>query len=132
MTAHDRNCALAYRLGQSGVVIPPGDAGILRRAALTLHRWAEEECGNSNDYASWAIERDEATDVPYRVWYPHQGKTTRTRIPDRERGALRRVADLCARYGLHYYHQGDPRGCALYVSPEPLTHNNYNRGVAVA
>ena len=46
------------------------------------------------------------------------------------RGALRRVADVCERLGLHFYHQGDPRGCSLYVDNEPIPDNNYTRAIA--
>lgn len=101
----------------------------MRCAQLTLHRWAEQSCGDSNDYASWAIEREEQTGVPYRCVYPHQGKSYRTRIPDRETGALKRIAEICKRNGLYFYHQTDPRGCALYVHNNPLTAQNYTNGV---
>ena len=110
------------------------DALTLRRAALTLHRWYEGECGGGNAYASWAIERDDTTGAPYRVTYPHNGKAYRTRIPDREQGALRRIAAVCARYGLAYYVQTDPRGATLYVArPEDgMTDRNYSSvGVCV-
>ncbi len=108
-------------------------AAALCRASVTLSTWAEKECGNGNDYASWAIERDETTGKPYLVTYPHDfaaGDTTNEPIADRERGALRRIGGICERLGLHYYHQTDPRGCALYVSREPLTDTNYSGGVA--
>lgn len=112
------------------VPISQDDARTLRRAEMTLQRWAEHECGDGNDYASWAIERDESSGIPYMARYPHTGKPSRYRIPDRERGALRRVDALCTRYGLHYFHQTDPRGCTLYVSTEILTDSNYTNGVA--
>lgn len=120
--------ALQSRLNVQGLTFD--DANNLRRAQLALHRWAEQECGDGNDWASRAIERDESTGIPYMCRYPHTGKMTRTRIADRETGALRRVAAICKRLGLHFYHQTDPRGCALYVSTEELTDVNYNRGVA--
>ena len=99
----------------------------LRRIEMTLRRWAEQECGDGNGHASWAIERDETTNRPYKVVYPHNGKSVRYPIADREAGALRRlktiVAARNARSGysdthdnfIHAYHQGDPRGCALYL-----------------
>lgn len=131
-TAYQKNAALAYEIQRrEGVEIDTHDAAKLRRAGLTLHRWAELECGDGNDYASWCLERDEATGVPYMVTYPHTGKERRHRIADREAGALRTVREVCARVGLHWYHQGDPRGAALRVSREALTDMNYNRGVAV-
>ena len=37
-------------------------------------------------------------------------------LPDRERGALKRLQAIVANYpGFGYYVQGDPRGCALYI-----------------
>ena len=133
MTAHESNQLLALQIERrTGKTLTPDQAGILRKASLTLHRWAEAECGDSNDYASFSIERDEETGIPYRCVYPHTASTAiRTRTPDRETAALKRVARLCAAIGLHYFHQTDPRGCALYVSAEPLTDQNYNSGVAI-
>ena len=127
MTARLESLVLAQRFG-----IPFEAANTLRRAELVLRRWAEQECGDGNDYASWSIERDETTDKPYRCFYPHTGTMTRTPIADREAGALRRVRAVCAANGLHFYHQGDPRGCALYVAREPLDGSNYTRGFAVS
>jgi hypothetical protein len=106
------------------------DANTLRRAQMTLHRWAELECGDGDNYKSWSIERDETTDIPYLCIYPHDGKPHRRRIADKERGALHRVAEVCKRLNAHFYHQGDPRGCALYVSMEPMPDHNYTHGVA--
>lgn len=44
---------------------------------------------------------------------------------------LPRIAQICADHSIYFYHQTDPRGCALYVSSEPLTDSNYNHGVAI-
>ena len=132
MNAIDKNRALAHTFGQRyGQPMSLGEAAVLRRAAMTLHRWAELECGDGNDYASWGIERDDETGKPFMARYPHTGSATKTRIPDREAGALKRVAALCAWCGWYFYHQTDPRGAALYVSTEPLTGSNYTQGVAV-
>ena len=132
MSARNDTRALMHDIfTRSNVLLNFEDANTLRRAQLVLHRWAELECGDSNDYHSWVIERDEQTDTPYMVTITHRlGVTNRSRIPDRERGALRRIAEVCKRNGLHFYHQGDPRGCALYVSNEPLPDNNYTHGIA--
>ena len=114
------------------------DAAQLCRAERTLHTWAEQECGDGNDWASWCIERDEQTGIPYRVVYPHKGEARRTRIPDRETGALKRARAIAAKYGLTIYQQTDPRGCALYLLrpgdvPEGQDASGYyNRGVAVS
>ena len=130
MTARNDTYALMQQLGARNISLDFDEANTLRRAQLTLHRWAEQECGDGNDFSSWAIERDETTNLPYFCRYPHAGKSYRTRIADREVGAIRRVAAICKAHGLHYYHQGDPRGCALYVSNEPLLGHNYTHGVA--
>ena len=132
MTARQSTYELIHHVSQRcNVSLCFEDANTLRRAQLTLHRWAELECGDGNDYSSWSIERDETTGIPYFCRYPHDSnKVHRSRIADREAGALRRVADVCKRNGLHFYHQGDPRGNALYVSNEPLPDNNYTHGVA--
>lgn len=130
MSARQATYELMHSLSTRGINLSFDEANTLRRAQMTLHRWAELECGDGNDYASWAIERDEQTGVPYLVTYPHDGKTRQHRIPDREAGALRRVKAICSKWGIYFYHQTDPRGCALYVSNEPLPDHNYNRGVA--
>ena len=89
------------------------DADALLRIERTLHRWAERECG---DESGTAIERDEATDIPYLTWDRGDGKRGRCRTADREKGAFRRLAAIMARYpALAAYHQTDPRGCALFV-----------------
>jgi len=106
-------------------------ANTLRRAQMTLHRWAEEECNGT-------IQREEGDGKPFRVWDSvgqradgsWYDKRSQAPIPDREAGALRRVAKVCKDAGLFFYHQTDPRGCALYVHTEPLTHSDYNRGIA--
>ncbi len=133
MTARQATYGLMQQLGARGINLSFDEANTLRRAEKVLQRWAEQECGDSNDYKSWAIERDEKTDIPYMVEHMHveaRGHDSRYRIADREAGALRRVKAICQAHGLHFYHQTDPRGCALYVSNEPLPDHNYTRGVA--
>ena len=115
------------------------EVSALRRIESTLRRWGELECGNGNDYASWSIERDETTEKPFMVTHPHTGKTTRRPIADRERGALKRLGKLMEPYKCRFvaYHQGDPRGCALYIIPkkeipkDTSVESMYNRGIAV-
>jgi uncharacterized protein RhaS with RHS repeats len=131
MGARSDTLALQATIARRGVSLSFEDANTLRRAQITLHGWNEAECGDSNDYASWSIERDEATGKPYRVTYAHsENKARRYAVPDRETGALRRVRDICQRNGLHYWHQTDPRGCSLYVDIQPLTDCDYSRGIA--
>jgi hypothetical protein len=142
------DCVLTLR--EAGISFD--DATALRRISMTLHRWHELECGDGNDYGSWAIARGSKTGkvfthdddgAPYleHHHYLHgRGKdyVSYTRLPDRERGALKRLAALILRYpGFAFYVQGDPRGCALYIlRPDDLKgvediHSCYNRGVAV-
>ena len=131
MTARNDTYALMQRLASRDINLSFDEVNTLRRAELTLQRWGEAECGDSNEYASFSIERDEETGKPYRCVYRHDSdKVRRTRIPDREAGALKRVKAICEARGLHFYHQTDPRGCALYVDREPLPDNNYSRGVS--
>lgn len=111
------------------------EAVALRRIEMTLRRWAEQECGDSNDYASWCITRDEKTGKPYIERHTYavrrlSGGTSRyPRYPiaDREAGALKRLKAIVDARNLRAttdneadnfvipYHQTDPRGCALYL-----------------
>ena len=104
----------------------------LLRCEKTLHRWNEEECNGT-------IQRDEKDGQCYR----HYGNGTRgpfltVKIADREAGAIRRVEKICKAHGLQYYHQGDPRGVALYIIqqgdvPQGATVEScYTNGVAVS
>ena len=127
------------RLLEAGISFE--DAAALRRISMTLHRWHEMECGDSNDYVSWSIVRGENTKggflydddgKPYIESHPHTTNNTRySLIPDRERGALKRLKAIMAKYpALSAYVQTDPRGCSLYIG-EGLTDTNYNRGIAI-
>lgn len=123
--------------------ILPNDAHALRRIAMTLHRWHELECGDSDDYKSWAVVRGTApkrefyrdpetqaarwrtvgeftyddTGAPYIETHFHNENAPRyVRVADREAGARKRLALLMEKYpSLGYYVQGDPRGAALYI-----------------
>ena len=107
------------------------DADKLRLISMTLHRWAERECGDDHG----CISRDEETNKPY--WESSWGHKPYP-IPDRETGALKRLAAIMAQYPEWVsYHQGDPRGASLYVVrksdlPEGVDINSYyTRGIAV-
>ena len=140
-TTHKERTEVLARLARLGIASE--DARALRRISLTLRRWFELECGNSNDYASWSIERDEVTDKPYMVRHAHtDNKARRTPIADRETGARKRLARILAKYPtLHSYIQTDPRGAALYLlTAEQATWNGgsteyldsiYSRGTAI-
>lgn len=110
------------------------DVETLARIERTLSRWAERECGDSNDYASFWIE----TDGDGKAWQIVQrhapgAKQTKTRVPNREKGALARLDAFCQLHGLHFYHQQDPRGTMLYVAREPIPANDYTKnGIPVS
>lgn len=146
-TKSERIARFYERMSQLGLSY--AEIETLRKAQLTLHRWAELECGDSNNYSSWSIERDE-TDKPFKCVYPHSGKSYRIPVADREKGALRRVAAIIEAANkriiqgrenpLWFYHQTDPRGCALFIgrtydiidsTGHPNVEQNYNRGIAV-
>lgn len=128
----------------------PAEVEALRRISNTLRRWYELECGTGDG----CIVRDETYRTPY--WYNARARyidpRARRRIPDREEGALRRLAAIIGarnartadgdsrHYGevhLRTYIQTDPRGAALYILrpgdvPEgcdPAAY--YTRGVCV-
>lgn len=110
------------------------DIAALFRIEKTLSRWSEHEC-NGN------IQRGGGDgDGPPRWYYGFDGPgpTRSYPIPDRERGALKRLDAIMTKYpSLLRYHQGDPRGCSLYIVrksdiPEGKCITGlYNRGVAV-
>lgn len=132
------------------------DAWSLRRIAMVLHRWHELECGDSNNYGSWAIVRgrkqdnkaggtfvhddDGAPFLEHHHYLHGQGKDTVThrRLPDREKGAQKRLGKIMARYpGYSAYVQTDPRGAPLFILrpgdiPEDADVSSYyTRGLAV-
>lgn len=107
------------------------DIDTLLRCSRTLTNWNTEECNGT-------IQRTEIDGQCYR----HYGNGTRgpfltVKIADREAGAVRRIEKICKAHGLSYYHQGDPRGCALYIiRPGDVADGQsveccYNRGVAI-
>ena len=122
----------------------------MRRISLTLRRWFELECGDGNDWADWAIERDEDGEGrPFLVthYHPRNGtpaRTTKTPVADRETGARKRLAAIIqgrnerASGLVSTYIQGDPRGAALYIlrpgdipdGAEPCQY--YSRGLCLS
>jgi hypothetical protein len=126
------------------------EAWQLRRISRTLSRWGELECGTDAGH----IERDEATGRPR--FYNARARYVQANdprawsiIPDREAGALKRLHLLVAARNfrvdptgsgegrLQYFHQSDPRGCALYlvrasdIRPGEQLDSVYSRGLAV-
>lgn len=140
----DKDCVLRLR----GAGFSLEDANSLRRIAMTLHRWHELECGDGNDFASWCITRGKKLSAhqfqhdengkPYLETHYHSGtpQAYYEAIPDREKGALKRLAAVMKRYpDFVEYVQTDLRGASLYIckrseTPQPLD-QYYSRGIAV-
>jgi len=118
-------------LTREGVAADWSDAVALRRASMTINRWQQLECGDSNDYQSWHVERDEVTGKPYMVTHPHKGSASRRAYPDKEAGAMKRIKAICERLNCHYYIQGDCRGESLYISICPMTAQDYHRAACI-
>ena len=120
-TTETKDTIIQHRAHLRGITLTPDQARTLRLAELTLRSWAGRERGDGNGNV---IERDE-TGIPCHVHYSASG-STRVRIADRETAAWKRVCQVVKEIGIHAYHQTDPRGCALYISPEPMTQTNYS------
>lgn len=115
------------RLGRD---LPIEDITTLRKASLTLRSWFTRQCGSSEGHI--------AQDEENKKWYQFQEYPTpegflqrKHQIPDLETGARKRIHDTCARLGLHYYIQTDPRGLSLYIHTEPLPDDNYTIGLGI-
>lgn len=61
------------------------------------------------------------------------GEACNRELTAREESRLRRLEqgaeEIAAFYGLRAYHQGDPRGCALYLTEPGMS--DYSRGLAI-
>jgi len=106
------------------------DAKAIRRISMTLRRWYEHECNG-------AIQRDGERGDGLPFWHDTNGRQI-CRVPDRERGALKRLEKIMASYpNLKTYIQGDPRGCSVYLlRPDDVPAGKdadayYSRGIPV-
>jgi len=117
MSALADDWALCWKFHEHGVRMASQDVRILRRAERTLRRWHERECGTK--YGCIDYEEDGKP-----VWVSATTGESRP-ILDTKTRALRRVAEVCARYHLYYYVQGDPRGPALWIGTVPLDCASY-------
>jgi hypothetical protein len=111
------------------------EAESLRRISTTLRRWHEMQCGIDGG----CIERDDDN----RAYWYNSVTGRRSRIADRESGALRRLSAILAErndreaVALSHYVQTDPRGAALYViRPGDVPDgadvgSSYSRGICV-
>lgn len=132
MTANEKDYELARRFWNRGLnQIERYHCRELRRIEMALHRWHELECGvDAGRGGIQVVERDNDTGKPVVTVHWNDGHITRYSTPDREAGAIRRLKALCNSLGLHYYVQGDPRGCALYIDSAPLSDNAYTNGIS--
>ena len=128
---HKDTWEMIERLKKAGIT--EKDAFALRRIAMTLQRWHELECGDEHGLA---IEQDEKSGK-WKMYRPDQSGKGWT-IPDREKGAKKRLGAIMARYpALIAYVQGDPRGPALYILPASYVpkglsiESYYTHGIAV-
>lgn len=128
MSRYQKIAQLSMRLERLGLT-DFRDQNSLRLIELTLSRWGERECGDEN---GGGIERDETTGKPYWTYDKGDGKRGRYAIADKEKGALARLARIMKKYPrLWYYHQSDPRGCALYVGKKSDLRQYKERGIGV-
>jgi len=108
MNMTKRQAERYYRMREALMAcgVTQAEVDALLRRERTLSRWDCAECNGE-------IQRDETTDKPYA--YNTNTGSLLGRIADREAGAMRRADAICKAHGLTAYHQGDPRGCSLYV-----------------
>src|SRR3990167_9360213 len=83
----------------------------LVRVAKTLHTLDEKSC---NGYAD--------TD-----W----GRKAEVRDNTRTKNLLKKAQELASYLGMYAYHQGDPRGCSLYLVENLDASTNYTNGIAI-
>ncbi len=97
----------ANRLAAYGITW--GEAEQLRRDSMRLSSWSEMECNHD-------VSRDEVTNKVTIRYCRNDGNMSKPqRIADRETPALRRCEAIAKAHGLVFYHQGDPRGAAVYI-----------------
>ena len=61
----------------------------------------------------------------------YQSETQEKRDQTIEERLLNEAQELAAGLGVRFYHQGDPRGCAVYLIDESMDGSTYNRGIAL-
>lgn len=93
------------------------EADTVRRAALTMQRWHDAECGQSGDHDSWRTMWNDNDGKPYveHVEFTGDGRASYTyiRIADRYTPARARVEAVAKRHGLTVHIQSDPRGAPV-------------------
>lgn len=118
MSTSYKKTVIQYHTQCSIAGLSYAEAETLRRAAQTLHTWAEHECNGT-------ITRAEEGETDHRGNSMKAGKTYSVsningpgrlhyyRTADRETPALKRAADIAKTHGAELEHQGDPRGWPL-------------------
>ncbi len=81
----------------------------LRRGSMRLSRWAEMECNHD------VSREDIAGKVTIRYCRDNGDISRPFVIADRETPAIKRCEAIAKAHGLVFYHQSDPRGCAVYI-----------------
>lgn len=124
---------MTAKLANIGVSLSASEIKQLRLISRQLHNWSEAQCGLSYADGNWCVERDEVSGLTYKVISPHKGNRTRLPIADGEKKAINRLKKITEQQQpLHFYYQPDPRGCALYISNQPLNEMNYDSdGIAI-
>lgn len=92
----------------------------LRRVAQHLHRADEDYAMGRSD---WRHEKNYNPHSP-RYEEKEHGKDVAHAFKKAE--AIRKK--LGGKHAVHFYHQGDPRGAALYVAKHRMKHTDYNKG----
>ena len=106
-----------------GLSLEPDDALALIRASRRLSRFSELECNGE-------IQRDENTGIPY--YYSVYSEKCLGRALDTESAALKKVNNIMVKYpDLFFYHQGDPKGAALYIGKKADLKPWGDRGIEI-
>lgn len=93
------------------------DAITLTKIGKSLHRWFELEQGGKDEKKDWKIERDEEDNPHLAITFFRDGFKSSFRIPDREKGAVRRLTKIMAKYPKFkaFIQKADPSKPTLYV-----------------
>jgi hypothetical protein len=123
MNADQKNRELSERiLRVAGIEVLPSDAGIIRRAGITVHNWNVDECNGKIQFHE--------SDGKYHWWAGRDNRHDWGAIKDKETMAINRAKKVTEKYGLTLFHQGDPRGVSLYVGTSEMNERNYYSFVA--
>jgi len=53
------------------------------------------------------------------------------RLEKKRNKLIAEAEEITEQVGLKIYHQGDPRGCSLYIIDDTMDSTTYNRGIAI-